>query len=488
MTEPADDLAPGTHFGPYQLLGELGKGGMGRVLKARHLTLQRDVALKVLAPALSAEPLFAERFLREARAAARLNHPNIVQVYDFGEVSGRHYLAMEFVDGRSLGALLRNWGPFSEEAATSIARQACSALAVAHEAGLVHRDVKPENLMLARKGVVKVVDLGLARLHGDDGSQTVSGMAAGTPHFMAPEQIEGRRDIDGRADVYALGATLFHLVTGRYPFPGPSAPVIMSRHLNEDVPDPRQFEPRLSEPFARAILRAMARNRDARTPDALAFDRDLAAAQLAARAGTANAAPSASPPPLPGATAVPAPRTVSPPSTTPVPTPVTGWDAAILKRFEEELVPLVGPMARILVQRAARTSADASDLRLRLADQIPGQEDRTRFLASGSPARSVSPAGSLRTASPAAPLSALATSPPSGAAASLAADDPRLAQAERILAAEVGPLARVLVRRAARSAPTWAPFVEAVSAEVPDPARRDAVRSALLGLPAPRRS
>ena len=199
MTEAPDDLEAGTLFGPYQLLGELGKGGMGRVLRARHLTLQRDVALKVLAPALSAEPFFTERFLREARAAARLNHPNIVQVYDFGEVSGRHYLAMEFVDGRSLGALLRNWGPFSEEAATAIARQVCAALAVAHEAGLVHRDVKPENLMLARKGVVKVVDLGLARLHGDDGAQTVSGMAAGTPHYMAPEQIEGRRDVDGRA-------------------------------------------------------------------------------------------------------------------------------------------------------------------------------------------------------------------------------------------------------------------------------------------------
>jgi eukaryotic-like serine/threonine-protein kinase len=466
VSQDLEDLRPGGAFGPYQVIAELGQGGMGRVLRARHTTLQRDVALKVLSPRIADDPFFAERFLREARAAARLNHPNIVQVYDFGEVSGRLYLAMEFVEGQTLGAILRDRGPFREEEAKHIGGQACAALHVAHQAGLVHRDLKPENLMLTTLGVVKIVDLGLARMTGDDGAQTATGSSAGTPHYMPPEQIEAQRDIDGRADVYSLAATLFHLATGQLPFPGATAGVIMSRHLNEDAPDARVFAPQLSASFARALVKAMARRREDRTPSALAFALDLAA----------TSAPPAAlilPPTLApySASAGAQPRTPTPTSHA---TPIPGWDPALLTRIENELMTLVGPMARVLVRRAAKQTQDGLDLRRRLAQEIPGERERQAFLASGGPP-----------STPSAPsaLSQVATQLPSPSGIHLDSD-PRLPSAERILAEEIGPLARVLVRRVAKRTSTWEAFAEEVCGEVPDPSRRGAVQAALgrLGL------
>ncbi|HEX7553351.1 MAG TPA: serine/threonine-protein kinase, partial [Geothrix sp.] len=358
MSQGLEDLRPGAAFGPYQVVADIGQGGMGRVLRARHTTLQRDVALKVLAPQIADDTYFAERFLKEARAAARINHPNIVQVYDFGEVGGRLYLAMEFVEGRTLGAILREHGPFGEAEAKNIGAQVCAALHVAHEAGLVHRDLKPENLMLTSLGVVKIVDLGLARMNDDDGSRTTTGFSAGTPHYMPPEQIEAKRDIDGRADIYSLAATLFHLATGHFPFPEASAAVIMSRHLNEDVPDARIFAPNLSTRFSTALAKALVRRREDRTPNALAFAFDLTANPAFVAMPSVHSA-------LPGGLTVPPAASRTPPggsARTAAPTgnstPIPGWDPALLKRLENELMPLVGPMARVLVRRAAQQTQD----------------------------------------------------------------------------------------------------------------------------------
>jgi serine/threonine-protein kinase len=463
MNQNEEDLRPGVVFGPYQVVGDVGQGGMGRVLRARHLTLQREVALKVLAPRIAHEPFFAERFLREARAAARLNHPNIVQVYDFGEVAGRLYLAMEFVEGRTLGAILREQGPFDEDEARHIGAQACAALHVAHQAGLVHRDLKPENLMLTARGDIKIVDLGLARMEGDDGAQTATGSSAGTPHYMPPEQIEAQRDIDGRADVYSLAATLFHLATGRLPFPGATAAVIMSRHLNEEAPDARTFAPHLSVGFASALANAMARRREDRTPSALAFALDLAAAAMpSVPAGLSGRVQPAAPSSRPaGGGGIATPQSHA--------TPIPGWDPALLKQLEHELVPLVGPMARVLVRRAALQTQDGPELRRRLAQEISGEREREAFLASGGP--------------PSAPLSLsqLATRLPSPSDIHLASD-PRLPAAERILAEAIGPLARILVRRVSRRALSWGAFIEEVCGEVADPARRGAIQAALLRL------
>ncbi len=234
------NLAPGTRFGDYEILAELGAGGMGRVYRAKDMTLERSVALKTLAPQFGSDAGFVQRFLKEARAAARLNHPNIVQIYDFGQVGETYYLAMEYVDGHSLGAYLRR-GHFSERDAILVIRHACRALAVAHAEGLVHRDIKPDNLMLTSKGEVKLVDLGIAKRVDEDQSLTQTGQAVGTPHYISPEQIRGTRDVDARADIYSLGATLYHLVTGHTPFRGTSGALVMSMHLAQPLADPRTY-------------------------------------------------------------------------------------------------------------------------------------------------------------------------------------------------------------------------------------------------------
>ena len=270
----ADSIPPGTRFGDYEILEELGAGGMGKVYRARDLTLERLVALKTLAHQFSSDASFVQRFLKEARAAARLNHPNIVQIYDFGCVDSIYYLAMEFVDGHSLGTYLKR-GHFSETESIQIIRHACRALSVAHADGIVHRDIKPDNMMLTSRGDVKLVDLGIAKRVDEDVSMTQTGQAIGTPHYISPEQVRGQKDVDGRADIYSLGATLYHLVTGHTPYSGASGPIVMSMHLVEPLPDPRKFEPGLSENICLVLRRMMAKDRNERYADVYALDLDL---------------------------------------------------------------------------------------------------------------------------------------------------------------------------------------------------------------------
>ena len=207
----------GRRFGAYEVLEELGAGGMGNVYRAKNVTLERIVALKTLAPQFATDEGFVQRFLKEARAAARLNHQNIVQIYDFGCEEGVYYLAMEYVDGQSLRTLLKRRGRFSERDALALIRQAVRALAVAHAEGLVHRDIKPDNLMLTAKGELKLVDLGIAKRVDEEQGMTQTGQAVGTPQYISPEQIRGARDIDARADIYSLGATFYQLITGHAP-------------------------------------------------------------------------------------------------------------------------------------------------------------------------------------------------------------------------------------------------------------------------------
>jgi len=289
---------------------------------------------------------------------------------------------------------------------------------------------------------------------------------------MPPEQIEGQRDIDGRADVYSLAATLYHLAAGQIPFPASSAAAIMSRHLTEDPPDIRSVAPHLSEAFATALRKAMARKREERTPTALAFAFDLAVPDPHEQAGPRGIAPT--PASIPYGTPS---RRPAPSSSVQVPsgnsTPIPGWDPSLLKQFEKELTPLLGPMARILVRRAAKQTQDLSEFRRLLAQEIPQEGDRSAFIAAGA---SLGGSGSGNTPIP---QSLLLTLPPSGVRIDA---DPRLPAAERILIQEIGPLARVLVRRMARKAPSWEAFAEEVCTEVPEPSRRSGVRDALLRL------
>lgn len=262
---PRVDKLP-QQLGGYQVVRELGRGGMGAVYLARQVSLDRLVALKVMNSHWASNPNFLVRFTREAYAAAQLIHHNVVQVYDIGEDQGIHYFSMEFVEGQSLGDLVKKEGKLAPEVAAGYILQAARGLQFAHERGMIHRDIKPDNLMLNTQGVVKVADLGLVRTPGmsDEPAPvrsvaalevpaaqvptgrslsslsgvTLAGQAMGTPSYMAPEQARDASAVDGRADIYSLGCTLFVLLTGRPVFKGRTAMEIMTRHATDPAPRP----------------------------------------------------------------------------------------------------------------------------------------------------------------------------------------------------------------------------------------------------------
>ncbi len=250
--------------GGYEILSKIGQGGMAAVFEARQVATDRVVALKVLTPRLAKNEEFVARFMREAQMASRLEHPNIVRAVDVGRAGIYYYFAMEFVRGRNLGDILKD-GRMDQRRALEIARDVARALACAHEAGLVHRDVKPTNILVTADGTVKLADLGLAReTVRQNPAITQAGMALGTPFYISPEQVLGKGDLDGRCDIYSLGATLYHLLTGTVPFMGKTGAEVMSMHLTAPTPDPRSANEHLPESVAVIVRRAMARDREAR--------------------------------------------------------------------------------------------------------------------------------------------------------------------------------------------------------------------------------
>ena len=253
-----------TRIGGFDVLERIGQGGMGAVFRARQVSMDRIVALKVLPPRLAQNEAFVQRFFREARSAARLNHPNIVQGIDVGHAAGHYYFAMEFVDGVTVKQMLRQAGRIEEKKALNIIGAVAKALEHAHTHGIIHRDVKPENIMVTRQGVVKLADLGLARSSEKPDTLTIEGTALGTPYYMAPEQVRGEIDTDTRADIYALGATLFHMVTGDFAYDGPNASAIMARHLSDPLPSAKEKSPAVSRATDELIQRMMAKDRQQR--------------------------------------------------------------------------------------------------------------------------------------------------------------------------------------------------------------------------------
>src|SRR5262245_18484242 len=246
--DPPSPEALARHFPQLEILELLGRGGMGVVYKARQVGLDRLVALKILPPGVGQDPAFAERFSREGRALARLHHPGIVTVYDFGQSEGLYYFLMEFVDGVNLRRLLQD-GQLKTEEALRIVPQLCEALQYAHDEGVVHRDIKPENILLDRKGRVKIADFGLAKLLGRgpaDFTLTAAEQVMGTPHYMAPEQVERPREVDHRADIYSLGVVFYEMLTGELPlgrFAAPSQKVQVDVRLDEVVLRALEREP-----------------------------------------------------------------------------------------------------------------------------------------------------------------------------------------------------------------------------------------------------
>jgi serine/threonine protein kinase len=249
----------------YKIQGKLGAGAMAIVYKARQLSLNRTVAIKILPKRFSENPEYVERFYREGQAAAKLNHNNIVQAFDVGEAGGYHYFVMEYVEGKTLYDDLSAGAIFKEDEALEIIIQVAHALAHAHARGLIHRDVKPKNIMIDPNGVVKLADMGLARATEDiETAQTEAGKAYGTPYYIAPEQIRGKIDLDGRADIYGLGSTLYHMVTGRVPFMADDPTEVMKKHLKDPLIPPDHINTSLSAGVSEAIEVMMAKHKEDR--------------------------------------------------------------------------------------------------------------------------------------------------------------------------------------------------------------------------------
>ncbi|GEM_PF-2623701 len=261
----------------YEIREKIGQGGMGAIFRAVQISTDRDVALKILPPRFNSDETYLKRFLREARVAAQLNHPNIVRCIDAGECNGHYYIAMEFVRGRDLDALIREREAFDEQEALGIVEQVAEALQHAARKNLIHRDIKPSNIMISTEdGLAKLLDLGLAKAIGpgtasESNAITQTGVAVGTPAYISPEQAQGERNLDIRSDFYSLGATLFHMLTGSAPYAAPSAAGVLVKHISDPVPRADRVDPSISKATARLIEIMMGKSPGERfqDPDAL---------------------------------------------------------------------------------------------------------------------------------------------------------------------------------------------------------------------------
>ena len=269
----------------YEIDEVLGEGGMAKVFRGDDRVLNRTIAVKILSPQFAEDQQFVDRFRREAQSAAGLNHPNVVSVYDSGSQGNVHYIVMEYVQGRTLRDVIRQDGRLLPERVTEIAESVALALAAAHDKGLVHRDIKPGNIMLTGDGQVKVMDFGIARATSSD-TITQTAAVLGTASYLSPEQAQGE-PVDGRSDIYSLGVVLYELLTGRPPFSGDSPVTIAYKHVTEDPVEPGRLNPDVSDALDAIVMKAMAKNPDHRYQTAAEIGDDL----RRAREGMPVAAP-----------------------------------------------------------------------------------------------------------------------------------------------------------------------------------------------------
>ncbi|MBL8062435.1 MAG: protein kinase [Anaerolineales bacterium] len=251
---------PGENVGPYRVIEQLGQGGMASVYKAYHAALDRYVALKVLHQAFNEDSTFINRFQREARVVAKLEHPNIVPIYDYAEHEGRPYLVMKFIEGDTLKARM-NEGPLSAREIDQVVETVGSALGYAHRQGVLHRDIKPSNVLISNEGVMYLADFGLARI-AEAGESTLSADSImGTPQYISPEQAMGKKDLDGKTDIYSFGVMLYEIVVGQVPFNADTPFSIIHDHIYTPLPLPMDVNPKVPEPVQRVLLKALAKDR-----------------------------------------------------------------------------------------------------------------------------------------------------------------------------------------------------------------------------------
>ena len=279
-----------TNIGKYSILDLVGEGAMGVVYRARDTVLNRPVAVKVMSDAVARQVDLRERFLREAQAAGSLQHPNVITIYDFGEVDGHLYIAMEFVEGIDLERVLSSREPISLQSKLDLAIEVLNGLAYAHKRGIIHRDIKPANIRIDEEGRAKIMDFGVARL--ESSSMTVTGMMVGTPSYMSPEQVTGGR-VTPASDLFAFGAVLYELLTNTKPFEGPTLHGILYKIVSEDPPPPSRLLPGLPPALDQIVAKALAKDPAARYASAVDMASDLSAVRASlsgapAAAGTVS--------------------------------------------------------------------------------------------------------------------------------------------------------------------------------------------------------
>jgi eukaryotic-like serine/threonine-protein kinase len=478
MATPTPTNVP-SQLGKYAISEILGKGAMGVVYKGFDPHIKRTVALKTIRKDMVDDDqaaMLLARFKNEAEAAGRLTHPGIVAVYDADTLGDIVYIAMEYVKGNSLREYFNRGTPFEGRDAISVMTQLLDALHYAHEQGVYHRDIKPANIIVMDNGKLKIADFGIARV--DSSQLTQTGAVMGTPGYMAPEQYSGE-SVDWRVDIFSAGVIMYQLLTGRRPFVG-NPDAIAYKICHEQPTPPSEVNPGgCPTEFDAVTLKALSKNPEDRYQDALAF-RD---AVLEAHAGPVS--PTVSEQTLIIAKSRPVgqgersrplgqepsqpshPSGVSPPSHPSQPSvPPTGWDAGLLKQVEQQLRRILGPVAKVLVRRAATNTTDVETLYAFLAENLSSPEERSAFLAGRRELKGVPPRPLGATT-----MTILATQ--MGTRQTQPLTPEVIEKATRRLIVYLGPIAKVLAKRAAEQASTRHHFHLLLAERIVDPVERD---------------